>query len=109
MHSLNPNTIPVHITGRKLNRKLRDASASERAVIIDDLRTGRLIITDFTTGQTRQLAAVSLVAADRRPPDEERRAARLDHQADLAVERLGVDRIFRALDKITSPQLAAAE
>jgi hypothetical protein len=102
MHSINPNNARVHIvcmTGRQLNRKLRDATASDRALIADDLRSGTLVVTDLTTQQARHLVAASLVVAFRHVPDE----------VDQAIERLGVDRIWRALDKFTAPMREAAE
>lgn len=108
MRSLPLITAPVQITGRRLNHKLKAASEFERALIIDDLRTGKLVVTDFTTPQVRHLVAASLVVV-RRPPDEKRQTARLDHQADQAIERLGPDRLMRALDRFTSPILEGAE
>jgi hypothetical protein len=49
----------VHIDGRALDRLLRRSTASQRAVIADDLRTGRLEVGPYTERQARTLAKAS--------------------------------------------------
>ena len=48
-----------HIDGRILNRMLRRSSPSQRAVIADDLRTGRLEVGALTARQAQRLARAS--------------------------------------------------
>ena len=48
-----------HLDGRTLDRILRRSSPSQRAVIADDLRTGRLEVGSYTEQQARMLAKAS--------------------------------------------------
>jgi hypothetical protein len=84
----------VQITGRQLTRKIKAASARERALIADDLHSGRLVVTSFTQ---QQAVRVVLFVNDT-----------FDLQADLAIERLGADRILSALDRVTRPMMSEA-
>jgi hypothetical protein len=49
----------AHIDGRTLDRQLRKCSPSQRAVIADDLRTGRLELGPLTARQAQRLARAS--------------------------------------------------
>ena len=49
----------VHIDGRTLDRQLRKCSSSQRAVIADDLRTGRMEVGPLTGRQARRLTGAS--------------------------------------------------
>jgi hypothetical protein len=49
----------AHIDGRALNRMLRGSTASQRAIIADDLRTGRLVVSPLTGPQSRLLTGAS--------------------------------------------------
>ena len=105
MHSISPITAPVYrITGRSLNRQLRNGSAAERDHILRDLRGGRSIPTDLTNRQLEHLVASCLVGMHR-PPDEKKLRARLDRKADRAVEQLGIDAIWRAVEQAHPAQL----
>jgi hypothetical protein len=86
---------------------LRNGTAAARDQILRDLQSGKLVPTDLTKKQLEHLVAACLIGAHR-APDETKRRVRLDRQADKAVERLGPDRVLRALDKWTSPPLFQA-
>jgi hypothetical protein len=53
------NYTAAHIDGRILDRMLRRSSPSQRAVIADDLRTGRLELGPLTARQAQRLAQAS--------------------------------------------------
>jgi hypothetical protein len=55
-------TRPKQISGRDLERWIRKAGATTRAFVCDDLRTGRLVISEFTARQSRALARASSYA-----------------------------------------------
>jgi len=59
MSSLQPNSTPVtpvYVTGRELNRRLRGAYLSDFLQIADDLHSGRLVISNISARQAKQLA-----------------------------------------------------
>lgn len=89
MPSLQLNDTGVHLTGRQLDRRIRRASASELAAIANDLKSGRLIVTNFTEQQADRAVRFVAVAYDR--------------QADRTIQRLGAERVFAALDRATAP------
>ncbi|MGX1320498.1 hypothetical protein AB7M17_003951 [Bradyrhizobium sp. USDA 377] len=89
MPSLQLNDAGVYLTGRQLDRKIRCASTSELAAIADDLKSGRIIVTNFTEQQADRAVRFVAVAYDR--------------QADRTIERLGAERVFAALDRATAP------
>ena len=66
------NYTAAHIDGRILDRMLRRSSPSQRAVIADDLRTGRLELGPLTARQAQRLAQASQgyinIAGKRREP-----------------------------------------
>ena len=68
----------AHIDGRTLDRQLRKCSPSQRAVIADDLRTGRLELGPLTARQAQRLARASqgYIAIANQLTDLERLAVR---------------------------------
>jgi len=89
MDSIHPIPTPVHLTGRQLDRRIRHASAAELAVIADDLRSGRLVVSNFSPRQADLAVRFASVSYDR--------------QADRAVERLGAERLWAAFARATAP------
>jgi hypothetical protein len=72
----------AHIDGRTLDRQLRKCSPSQRAVIADDLRTGRLELGPLTARQAQRLArGVPGLLQHREQTDGPRAACRVQRLA----------------------------
>jgi hypothetical protein len=109
------------VTGRAFNRLLRSLDAGGKAVVAADLAAGRLVIANPTLEQARGLAGASrgyTHTASTLSPTQ-RQAVRYGHiklvdihlrhpslsdaGIDRLVRRLGPDRLWSAIDRLTSP------
>ncbi|MGY3125004.1 hypothetical protein ACVWXQ_008941 [Bradyrhizobium sp. S3.14.4] len=112
--------------GRKLSR-LRNLSAEKRALLAFDLQHGARLY-NLTRAQAAAVAKVapSYIGTVATASDEERqrlaygwtslsaihnrhRRPATDADIERIVKKIGPDRVMRALDRITAPELAAAE
>jgi hypothetical protein len=135
MDLYNPNSdgatfapFAASIDGRQLSRRLKNLSPAKRALLALDLERGGLH--HSTRPQSAKLAQVSrsYIATVSRASDEERkrlangctslssihnqyrRRPVTDADVERIVKKIGVSRVFAALDKLTAPQhLEAAE
>jgi hypothetical protein len=121
-------TVPTanNIDGRQLSRRLKKLSTAKRALLAHDLEHGAHLH-NLTRAQA---AAVTLIApsyigtVDRASAEERNRLAcgwvtlsslhrrrrpLTDSEVQCIVRKIGVDRIWRILDALTSPVLEAAE
>jgi hypothetical protein len=109
------------VTGWKLNRLLHSLDAGGKAMLAADLAAGRLVIVGPTLEQARGLTGASrgytYTAATLSPT--QRQAVRRGHVKlvdihlrhrslsdagiDRLVRRLGPDRLWSAIDRLTSP------
>ena len=119
-----PSTTVNTITGRELAAVIRRASAARRALIAAELAAGRIVLTQPTRRQAQLIASasycyVSIVArladCDRERLRNGAPLAGLSHHdmpervIERFVVRAGVDRVFNIIDRLTKPQLVAAE
>ncbi len=113
--------------GRHLSRRLKKLDIAKRALLARDLERGVVRLQNLTRAQAVAIARVpsSYVGTVQHASADERKLlacgsltlSALHHRrrpvSDADVERIvvkiGCDRIWRALDKITSPTLVAAE
>ena len=115
-----PPAIKV-VTGREFNQLLRSLDAAGKAVITADLAAGRLVIANPTLEQARGLTGASRGYAHTATTlsPTQRQAVRSGHiklvdihlrhpslsdaGIDRLVRRLGPDRLWSAIDRLTSP------
>jgi hypothetical protein len=119
MLQIAPSGAPVHMTGRKFDRLVQTATPSKRALLADDLRAGRIVLNSLTTRQANAVARANhnyasivrrLTAAEKHGVDHEHyrlckfaKVPATDELVDRVVARLGVARVFAALDRATAP------
>jgi hypothetical protein len=118
---------PKQITGHDLNRWVAKAGATTRAFVADDLRAGRLNVTEYTARQSRALARASFgytntvakLTADERERVErgsltlaelhrKHRRPLSDTDLDGIVARAGANRVWLALIRATPQRWSAA-
>ena len=122
------STLPTEtVQGTDLKRIARAASPSKGALLAADLEAGRIVVERPTPRQARALtgASVSYQYVARKLSPMDRSAVRFgrlvlsklarqqreltDAKLDRLVARIGAEGIMAALDRVTSPQRAAAE
>jgi hypothetical protein len=109
------------VTGREFNRLLHSLDAAGKAVVAADLAAGRLVIAKPTLEQARGLTGASRGYAHTATTlsPTQRQAVRSGHiklvdihlrhpslsdaRIDRLVRRLGPDRLWSAIDRLTSP------
>ena len=116
------------IDGRQLSRRLKKLSPEKRALLAHDLERGARL-ENLTRAQAAAMTKVApsyIATVDRASAEERkqlgygwltlswlhnahRRRPVTDADVERIVKKIGADRIMRALDKITSPVLEAAE
>ena len=127
--SVPPEVIQVS-SGRDLDRMVRAANPTKRALLAADIEAGKVIIEKPTARQARVLAGANApyTNAARKLSPTERAACRIgrlnlaekarerrpitDAKLDSLINRIGADRMMAALDRYTRPPLpfvAAAE
>ena len=125
-----PKSKPKDLDGRKLSRRLHKLNATRRAQLAADLVTGELCFLNLTPRQAAELLDVSRPYIDTLTRATVKDRARLeyglvtlselhkrrrqptDSDIERMVTKIGPDRVWRVLDKITAPKphhLVAAE
>jgi hypothetical protein len=114
------------MTGRRLNRLIRQATAKDRALIAGDLARGAVQILRPTYRQAALLTAVStsyVATVGRLAPEQRAQLARgelklsrlhnsrrdLDGRIDRFIKHVGVERVWAAIERYTQPSLFPAE
>ena len=118
----NTSTIVPDVDGRELSRRLRKLTPAERAILAFDLQCGSLIRPTPSQAAAVTKASIRYVNTISRATAEERElleCGRLSVSAlhskyrrpvtDADIERfvvkIGLDRVWRALDRVTAPEL----
>jgi hypothetical protein len=125
MHDMTIVTAEVKLTGRQLLDQLKAGSATQVALLADDLTSGRVVVDRLTRPQARRLTGCSFgyqnTVAHLAPHERQRvrcgfeklseyHNKKTDHQIEIWIRKHGVDRVFAALDRLTSlTSLVAAE
>jgi hypothetical protein len=119
----------IKISGRMLAALLKKASATRKALVDNDLRTGRMVVIGMTADQSRRFSGtprgyqctVANLAQHERERLRNGWATISDyHNGDLkkrpsdaaierCIKRWGADRVLQVLDRMTAPTLVAAE
>ena len=127
-HVYSSSSEPVQVlSGRELDREVRTATPTKRALLAADVEAGRLLVERPTARQARLITGSSpcyLYAARLLSPME-RAAVRTgraslaakarerrqltDSKLDQLVSQLGAERVMAALDRVTRPMAIAAE
>jgi hypothetical protein len=106
------NTSLVKISGKKLAHEVRRMPAHRRAKLAFDLIAGRVELRGLTVQQARALTKAPLAELNdlrRSTAGCSLREQQRRQYADRLVARIGAEGIMAALDRMTSPQRAAAE
>jgi hypothetical protein len=121
--SSGPSEVNQVSSGRDLDRMVRAANPTKRALLAADIEAGRVIIEKPTARQARVLARANIPYANaaRKLSPTERAACRIgrlnlaekarerrpisDAKLDKLIGKIGAGRMMAALDRYTSPEL----
>ena len=121
--SSGPSEVNQVSSGRDLDRMVRAANPTKRALLAADIEAGRVIIEKLTARQARILARANSPYANaaRKLSPTERVACRIgrlnlaekarerrpisDAKLDKLIRKIGAGRMMAALDRYTSPEL----
>ena len=123
-HLMATSTPEIKIDGESFNRRVLKATPTERALYAHDLEVGLINIYPHTRHQARDLTQCSAGYQSTVHKLTDRELERLrrgwtslaalhtsttDGDVLRLVRKIGPDRVLRAIDLITAPQMAAAE
>jgi hypothetical protein len=111
------------VSGRKLTLALKDAGATQRALVAADIAAGRLIITPLTkrwanrvaganerhAKVARSLLPLERAAVRRGQLDLNKHQPISDDKLDKLFAETGFDRWFATVERATAPTAVAAE
>jgi hypothetical protein len=121
---IKPPVLQYRMTGRQLAARLKRSTASQKAIYDHDLRSGALVVVGYTAGLSRRVTGTPRgyqSTASRLHPHERMRllagsgSISQYHNAKpsvAAVERycrkVGLDLIWQAVERLTTPSVVAA-
>jgi hypothetical protein len=89
------------VSGRALALELKNASATQRAAIAADIASGRVIVTPLPVRWANRICNANQIRAKAARTNKQKSAS--DDRLDRLLNELGIDRVFGALDRLTSP------